>query len=227
MNERVIRARRIINLMFLFLLIMTLIGDALQFKYGIFNGIYKTILSLTPITASFFMTESITKGEKNSREKMSFFLLLGIALAVFFMITNKVFTMASVVVLIIASAYLAFVLYLFMSKDMRNLFSYTEAVRSLKWLWSWKGICIGYKKDDYLWSYNGDNIGRFIGNEIYSPEGKYLGEIYSNGRLAIDKSKIDKLNKPYERLSTAESYEKPSDTSGMAIYPNYLDFSIN
>jgi hypothetical protein len=225
MNERVIRARRILNSMFLFILVMTLLGDALSFRFGLLNGIYKTVVSLIPLTATFFMIDAIIKGEKKSREKISFFLVLGVAFAIFIISTQKVFSLISIVSLLIGLLYLVFVIYLFASKDMKSLFSYTNTIKSLKWLWSWKGICIGYKKDDYLWSYNGENIGRFYDNEIYSPEGNYLGELYSNGRLAIDKSKIDKKNQPFEQPNATVTYEKPSDTTGMAIYPNFIDFS--
>lgn len=225
MNERVIRARKIINMMFVFILLMTLLGDALSFKFGLFNGIYKTIISLIPLTATFFMIDSISKGEKNSREKISFFLILGIVFTIFILTTQKVFSLFSIVALSIGILYLAFVIYLFISVDIKSLFSYTNTVKSLKWLWSWKGICIGYMKDGYLCSYNGEIIGKFFDKEIFSPEGKYLGELYSNGRLAIDMSKIDKINEPYEKPNTSVAYEKLSDTTGMALYPNFIDFA--
>lgn len=45
MNERVIRARKIMKMMFLLILLMTLLGDALSFRFGTINGIYKNVVN--------------------------------------------------------------------------------------------------------------------------------------------------------------------------------------
>ena len=45
------------------------------------------------------------------------------------------------------------------------------------WLWTWKGICFGYREADSLFTHDGVEVGRFFGVEVYGCDGRYLGEI--------------------------------------------------
>src|SRR5216684_1608204 len=52
-----------------------------------------------------------------------------------------------------------------------------EAITKPDWLWTWNGICFGYRLGDSLFTHDGVEVGRFTGPEIYGVDGRYLGEI--------------------------------------------------
>jgi hypothetical protein len=64
----------------------------------------------------------------------------------------------------------------------------TQAARSVRailasftpiWLWTWNGVCFGYRRGDSLFTYDGIEVGRFSGAEVYGADGSYLGELKS------------------------------------------------
>jgi hypothetical protein len=64
----------------------------------------------------------------------------------------------------------------------------TQAARSVravmvsltpKWLWTWNGVCFGYRRGDSLFTHDGIEVGRFSGAEVYGADGSYLGEVRS------------------------------------------------
>src|SRR5678815_1960503 len=46
-------------------------------------------------------------------------------------------------------------------------------------LWTWGGVCFGYRRGDSLFTYGGKEAGRFYGVEIFGADGQYLGELRS------------------------------------------------
>ena len=67
----------------------------------------------------------------------------------------------------------------------RNLGSLKTAVDAASaamapsWLWTWGGVCFGYRHGDSLFTNDGVEAGRFHGAEIYGADGQYLGELRS------------------------------------------------
>ncbi len=51
------------------------------------------------------------------------------------------------------------------------------AKNTREWLWTWSGICFGYRRDESLFTFDGLEIGRFSGTEVYGADGRYIGEI--------------------------------------------------
>ena len=45
------------------------------------------------------------------------------------------------------------------------------------WLWSWNGVCIGYRLGNSLFAADGLEVGRFSGSDVYGADGRYLGEL--------------------------------------------------
>lgn len=45
------------------------------------------------------------------------------------------------------------------------------------WLWTWGGICFGYRRDNSLFTHDGKEVGRFFGGEVHGTDGRYMGEI--------------------------------------------------
>src|SRR5258708_40022547 len=44
-------------------------------------------------------------------------------------------------------------------------------------LWTWGGVCFGYRRDASLFTYDGVEVGRFVGAEVFGADGSYLGEV--------------------------------------------------
>lgn len=59
----------------------------------------------------------------------------------------------------------------------------------MEWLWTWSGICFGYRAGNNLWTHDGKHVGKFYDEEVYDSDGKYLGEIINDNRLITDKNK--------------------------------------
>ncbi|WP_186121167.1 hypothetical protein [Burkholderia gladioli] len=60
----------------------------------------------------------------------------------------------------------------------------------MDWLWTWSGVCFGYRDEDQLRTYDGRHVGRFIDEEVYGPDGLYLGELGSEDRLITLQRKL-------------------------------------
>ena len=55
------------------------------------------------------------------------------------------------------------------------------------WVWTYGGICFGYRERINLWTYDARHVGRFHGARIHAADGCYLGELW-RGRLIIDQA---------------------------------------
>jgi hypothetical protein len=36
----------------------------------------------------------------------------------------------------------------------------------MRWLWTWGGICFGYRDGEDLWTYDGHHVGKFHADEV-------------------------------------------------------------
>ena len=95
------------------------------------------------------------------------------------------------------------------------------------WLWSWNGVCFGYRRGDSLFTYDGVEVGRFSGSEIYDAAGSYLGEVRNteeNGdRLTTSSYKKSRMVASF--VPTIESAQKrPGDCNQEPLYCGYEDF---
>lgn len=50
------------------------------------------------------------------------------------------------------------------------------------WIWTWGGVCFGFRQEEWLFTDDGVGVGRFIGDEVYGTNGKYLGELITSGQ---------------------------------------------
>ena len=105
-----------------------------------------------------------------------------------------------------------------------------QAVRAeLKpdWLWTWNGICFGYRLGDSLFTHDGLEVGRFSGAEVYDPYGRYLGELRSSDdgdRLITSSYKKSRAGIAF--IPTFERpWKIPSARTRQPLYCGYEDFS--
>jgi hypothetical protein len=79
------------------------------------------------------------------------------------------------------------------------------------WLWSWGGVCFGYRQENSLYTYDGQEVGRFSGAEVYGANGRYIGELNTAGdgsRLITNLYKktqtratfVPEIDRPQKRL---------------------------
>ena len=94
----------------------------------------------------------------------------------------------------------------------------------MNWLWTWRGVCFGYRDGDDLWTHNGRHVGRFFGEEVYGKNGDYLGEIRNNNRLITHKSKNRYKKTRFTPYSKRAAYAKYANYAGYAMYAGYEDF---
>jgi hypothetical protein len=73
------------------------------------------------------------------------------------------------------------------------------------WLWSWSGVCFGYRRANSLYTHDGQEIGRFSGAEVYGATGRYIGEINAAG----DGSRL--ITNVYKKTRTREAFEPEAD----------------
>src|SRR5712691_7963372 len=110
----------------------------------------------------------------------------------------------------------------------------TQAVRIIlasltkpNWLWTWNGVCFGYRRGDSLFTYDGVEVGRFSGAEVYGADGSYLGEVRSTEE---DSERL--ITSSYKKLRTAASFvptidsaqKKPANRNQETLYCGYEDF---
>jgi hypothetical protein len=112
----------------------------------------------------------------------------------------------------------------------------TQATRSVQailasltptWLWTWNGVCFGYRLGDSLFTYDGIEVGRFSGAEVYGADGSYLGEVRSTeedgDRLITSSYKKPRMAAAF--VPTIEVAEKrPVDRTRQALYCGYEHF---
>ena len=82
----------------------------------------------------------------------------------------------------------------------------TSAVQSL---WTWGGVCFGYRRDASLFTYDGVEVGRFVGAEIYGADGSYLGEV----RRTEDGDSDRLITSSYKKSRTAAAFAPITDRS--------------
>jgi hypothetical protein len=112
----------------------------------------------------------------------------------------------------------------------------TQAARSVRavmvsltpnWLWTWNGVCFGYRRGDSLFTYDGIEVGRFSGAEAYGSDGSYLGEIRSTEE---DGDRL--ITSSYKKSRMAASFvpeieraqKRPVDRKAVQLYCGYEDF---
>jgi hypothetical protein len=94
------------------------------------------------------------------------------------------------------------------------------------WLWTWTGICFGYRLGDSLFTPDGVEVARFSGSEVYGVDGRYLGEL----RRADDSYRL--ITNSYKKLCIMSAftptfdrfYRKPADLAPQPLYSGHEDF---
>jgi hypothetical protein len=95
------------------------------------------------------------------------------------------------------------------------------------WLWTWNGVCFGYRRADSLFTYDGIEVGRFSGTEVYGADGSYLGEVRSTEE---DGDRL--ITSSYKKSRIADSFvptferaqKRPADRNQEQLYCGYEDF---
>jgi hypothetical protein len=95
------------------------------------------------------------------------------------------------------------------------------------WLWTWNGVCFGYRRGDSLFTYDGIEVGRFSGAEVYGSDGSYLGEVRSTEE---DGDRL--IASSYKKSRTAASFvptferaqKRPVDRNQQELYCGYEHF---
>jgi hypothetical protein len=109
----------------------------------------------------------------------------------------------------------------------------TQAPRSIlasltpNWLWTWNGVCFGYRRGDSLFTYDGIEVGRLSGAEIYGADGRYLGVVRSTEE---DGDRL--ITSSYKKLRIAAAFaptieraqKRPVDRNKEPLYCGYEDF---
>jgi hypothetical protein len=95
------------------------------------------------------------------------------------------------------------------------------------WLWTWNGVCFGYRRGDSLFAYDGIEVGRFSGAEVYGADGSYLGEVRSTeedgDRLITSSYKKLRMAAPF--VPTIErAYKRPAERNQETLYCGYEHF---
>jgi hypothetical protein len=94
------------------------------------------------------------------------------------------------------------------------------------WLWTWAGICFGYRLGDSLFTPDGVEVGRFSGSEVYGVDGRYLGEL----RRADDSYRL--ITNLYKKLCIMSAfaptfdrfYRQPANRAPQPLYSGHEDF---
>lgn len=91
-----------------------------------------------------------------------------------------------------------------------------------EWLWTWSGICFGYRRRDSLFTYDGREVGRFDGNQIYGPNVLYLGELKDDRLITRESYKFHRRGTfaPSVRIT----YERRPNVNKRAMPAGFEDF---
>ena len=94
------------------------------------------------------------------------------------------------------------------------------------WLWTWGGVCFGYRRGDSLFTYDGTEAGRFFGTEVFGADGQYLGELSSSGDGERLITNIYKKSRTISGFSPTQhhSFSKPADRPEEPVYTGHEDF---
>jgi hypothetical protein len=96
----------------------------------------------------------------------------------------------------------------------------------MDWLWTWDGVCFGYRDGHDLWTPDGRHVGRFAGKEVYGRNGVYLGELMGRDRLIASRAKMDRLNASFLPLAARAACPRPAGRPACAILVGYTDFPM-
>jgi hypothetical protein len=112
----------------------------------------------------------------------------------------------------------------------------TQAVRSVEaalalltpnWLWTWNGVCFGYRRGDSLFTHDGTEVGRFAGAEVYGADGGYLGEIRSTendgDRLITSSYKKFRMAASF-MPATERAQKRPAARDAQPLFCGHEDF---
>ncbi len=95
------------------------------------------------------------------------------------------------------------------------------------WLWTWNGVCFGYRRGDSLFTYDGIEVGRFSGAEVYGAEGSYLGEVRSTeedgDRLITSSYKKSRMAAAFVPI-IERAQKRPVDRNQEVLYCGYEHF---
>lgn len=95
-------------------------------------------------------------------------------------------------------------------------------------LWTWSGVCFGYRRDASLFTYDGIEVGRFVGAEVYGADGGYLGEVRrteDGGGERLITSSYKKLRKADAFAPTTERpHQRDASRAGEPLYCGYEEF---
>ena len=97
-----------------------------------------------------------------------------------------------------------------------------------RWLWTWGGVCFGYRREEWLFTYDGIGVGRFVGDEVYGTNGDYLGELRSTGqeqRLATSNYKKSRVVAAFSP-KVERGYKRPANRLSQTLYCGYQDFPL-
>jgi hypothetical protein len=93
-----------------------------------------------------------------------------------------------------------------------------------RWLWTWGGICFGYREGDELWTHAGRHVGHFRENEAYDPNGGYLGEIRNGVRLITDARKLARRQLPFFPLPPRPGAGPHPPSTALPLRADHRDF---
>ncbi len=220
-----LRAKRVIRFIKIYFIVQAILGNSMILLSAGFSGILRVIISMIPLIAVLTLLDSICSGNKKDVEKLGLIIGFGLIYDIYMIFSRRPDIVVIIILIVLELIYISFLMYLLFSKDMKKLYKYYDKRKSLKWIWNWSGKCIGYEADGYLWDSEGKIIGKFNETEVYSPNGEYIGEVCTNGRIGVSKSKKDRVNEKFELNLTKESIEKVEDISELVLYTNIEDFA--
>ena len=95
----------------------------------------------------------------------------------------------------------------------------------MTWLWTWGGICFGYREGDALWTCSGHHVGHFHGDEVYgTTNGRYLGELMNENRLITNRSKSSWNRGASGSYGPRGPYARFANYAPYAMYAGHEDF---
>jgi hypothetical protein len=99
--------------------------------------------------------------------------------------------------------------------------------RTLDWLWTWSGLCFGFRRGNSLFTYDGVEVGRFSGAEIFGVDGCYLGEVRRSedgtSRLITNLYKRSRKAPPFIPAFD-RSHHRPAGRTAHPLYCGHEEF---
>ena len=94
------------------------------------------------------------------------------------------------------------------------------------WLWTWKGVCSGYRLGDSLFTHDGAEVGRFSGSEVYGVDGRCPGEIgKADDRRRLVTNSYKKSRTVVEFVPTFDcGYGRLADHEPQPLYSGHEEF---